>query len=159
MDFKVGDCLVYPLYGAGRIIEQTEKECDGKMVSYFTVAFPYGNLKMMVPAHKIEELGGRHAIEKNEIKKVIDYLKTVDVVESDLPWNKKQKENLEKLRLCDIYKTVEVYKLMAKKEKAKSLSAGEKKTMTMAEKIICSELHIVVGIDIEEAEKLIAETI
>ena len=47
--FKVGDYIVYPMYGAGIITEIVEKDFLGEMRTYYNVSLPYCRMEASVP--------------------------------------------------------------------------------------------------------------
>ena len=60
--FKVGDYIVYPMYGAGIITEIVEKDFLGEMRTYYNVSLPYCRMEASVPVDNTEKLGVRHII-------------------------------------------------------------------------------------------------
>ena len=74
-----------------------------------------------------------------EAKKVIEANRALDVTE-DSNWNKRQRENLGKLKSGDIYQVLEVLKDLMYREKKKGLSTNERKTLSSARQIVLSEL-------------------
>ncbi len=61
--FKVGDYIVYPMYGAGIITEIVEKEFLGEMRTYYNVSLPYCRMEASVPVDNTEKLGVRSIID------------------------------------------------------------------------------------------------
>ena len=157
MDFDVGSYVVYPLHGAGTIDSIVEKESpDGDMTKYYNIRFPYGNLVLMVPVEKALETGLRPVISGSDVPGVFEHIKNTDVVPSESNWNKRQRENLEKMKSGDIFVTADVYKYLVKRESERVLSSGEKKLLTSARRILFSEIHFASGMPEEEIESAIA---
>ena len=61
--FNVGDHIVYPMHGAGVIDAIEEKNILGEKQSYYILKMP-GEVKVMVPTNKAEEIGVRGIIDK-----------------------------------------------------------------------------------------------
>ena len=61
--FNVGDKIVYPMHGAGVIDSIEEKNILGEKQSYYILKMP-GEVKVMVPTAKAEEVGVRNIIDK-----------------------------------------------------------------------------------------------
>ena len=63
----------------------------------------------------------------------------------DLNWNRRHKENLDKLRSGDILQVAEVYKYLRIRDKTRSLSTGEKKLYSNSRNAIVSEIILSTG--------------
>ena len=61
--FKIGDHIVYPMYGAGIITEIVEKDFLGEMRMYYNVSLPYCRMEASVPVDNCEKLGVRPVID------------------------------------------------------------------------------------------------
>ena len=85
--FNVGDKIVYPMHGAGVIDSIEEKDILGEKQSYYILKMP-GEVKVMVPTAKAEEVGVRNIIDKSSAEKVISVLEQ-DETEMDKNWNKR----------------------------------------------------------------------
>ena len=136
--FNVGDKIVYPMHGAGVIDAIEEKDILGQKQSYYILKMP-GEVKVMIPTAKAEEVGVRNIIDKNAADKVIGILEK-DETEMDKNWNKRYRENMEKMKTGDIYEIADVVRNLSFKQKEKGLSTGEKKMLNNAKQILISEL-------------------
>ena len=61
--FNVGDKIVYPMHGAGTIDAIEEKDILGERQAYYIIKMP-GEVKVMVPTAKAEQIGVRNVINK-----------------------------------------------------------------------------------------------
>lgn len=154
MNFKIGEHLVYPIHGAGTIVGIVERGAGKTLKSFYEVEFPYGHIKLMIPVENIEKTGARRPMPAGEIEAFLDYVRDLVCEESNLPWNKRQNENLSKLLSNDIRKVAEVYKYLALKGTEKTLSSGEQKLLTNAEHVIFSEIHFASQMEFEKIETL-----
>ena len=73
--FKVGDRILYPMYGAGIIKEIVEKDFLGESRMYYNVDLPYCRMEASVPVDNCEKLGVRAIIDPGRIDEVITVLK------------------------------------------------------------------------------------
>ncbi len=152
--FHVGDKIVYPMHGAGTIDAIEEKDILGEKQSYYILTMP-GEVKVMVPTNKAEEIGVRGIIDKAEAEKVINVLEENET-EMSMNWNKRYRDNMEKMKSGDIYEIADVVRNLAFKQKAKGgLSTGEKKMLSNAKQILVSELVLAEHASKEEIEELI----
>ena len=138
--FNVGDKIVYPMHGAGVIDAIEEKDILGEKQAYYILKMP-GEVKVMVPTAKAEEIGVRSIIDKSSAEKVFRVLES-DETEMSMNWNKRYRDNMDKMKSGDIYKVADVVRNLSFKQKEKGLSTGEKKMLTNEEQILVSELAL-----------------
>lgn len=152
--FKVGDKVVYPMHGAGEIVDKVEIEVSDEMKEYFVFRMPIGDMKVMMPVESVETIGIRPIISLEEMTKLLDAISEIDY-EENLNWNKRYRENMDKLKSGDIYEVAKVVKVLILREKEKGLSTGERKMLTLSKQIVSSEMMIVKGLSQEEAVELL----
>lgn len=152
--FKIGDKVVYPMHGAGIIEAIEEKEVLGEKREYYVLRLPMGNMKVMVPIANSEEIGLRQVINKQEVKKVLKLLRSSG---SPMPsnWNHRYRANLEKIKSGNIYAVAEVVRNLARREREKGLSSGEKRMLENAKQILISELALATELEEEKARSLL----
>ncbi len=151
--FNIGDQIVYPMHGAGTIDSIEEKDILGKKQSYYILRMP-GEVKVMVPIAKAEQVGVRSVIDKNSADKVFKVLEQ-DETEMNKNWNKRYRDNMDKLKSGDIYEIADVVRNLSFKQKEKGLSTGEKKMLNNAKQILVSELVLAEHSNTDEIEELV----
>ena len=151
--FNIGDKIVYPMHGAGTIDSIEEKDVLGEKQSYYILKMP-GEVKVMVPIAKAEQVGVRSIIDKGSADKVFEVLEH-DETEMNKNWNKRYRDNMDKLKSGDIYEIADVVRNLSFKQKEKGLSTGEKKMLNNAKQILVSELVLAEHASQEEVETLI----
>ncbi len=152
--FKVGDKIVYPMHGAGTIDAIEEKEILGTKQQYYVINMP-GEVKVMVPTAKAQEMGVRNVVDENGANKALQVLEQ-DETDMSNNWNKRYRDNLEKMKTGDIYQVADVVRNLSFKQKEKGmLSTGEKKMLNNAKLILVSELVLAEHSSQDEIEKLI----
>ena len=151
--FNIGDKIVYPMHGAGSIVSIEEKEVMGKKQSYYILEMP-GEVRVMVPTETAEEHGIRDVIGKTEADKVISILEQ-DETEMEKNWNKRYRENMDKIKSGNIYEIADVVRNLSFKQKEKGLSTGEKKMLNNAKQILVSELVLAEHSTKDEVERLV----
>ena len=155
--FNVGDKIVYPMHGAGTIDSIEEKDILGEKQSYYILKMP-GEVKVMIPTAKAEAVGVRNIIDKKSAEKVIGVLEQDETV-MDKNWNKRYRDNMEKMKSGDIYEVADVVRNLSFKQKEKGLSTGEKKMLNNAKQILVSELVLAEHATEDEVEKLVENKI
>lgn len=151
--FNVGDKIVYPMHGAGTIDSIEEKNILGENQSYYVIRMP-GEVKVMVPTDRAEQIGVRNVIGKEEAEKVISILGE-DETEMSQNWNKRYRDNMEKMKSGSVYEVADVVRNLSFKQKEKGLSTGEKKMLFNAKQILVSELVLAEHASQDEVEELI----
>ena len=151
--FNIGDKVVYPMHGAGVIQNIEEKNILGEKTSYYIIKMP-GEVKVMVPTSKAEEIGMRNIIDVETASKVFKVLET-DSTEMALNWNKRYRDNMEKMKSGDIYEIADVVRNLSFKQKERGLSTGENKMLLNARQILVSELTLAENTQKEKIEELV----
>ena len=152
IDFQVGDNVVYPHHGAGKVIKKEDKEILGEQRQYLTIKILHNDMTVMVPCANAGKAGLRRVIDEETVKKVLAVLSD-DVSEMPKNWNRRFKHNRDKIKTGDIYELAEVVRNLAIREQDKGLSTGEKQMFTRAKKILASELMYALEMYEDEAEK------
>lgn len=151
--FNVGDKVVYPMHGAGTIDSIDKKNILDEEVEYMNISMP-GGVKVMVPSNQASKQGLRNIISQNDVEKVFCVLETDETAMSD-NWNKRYRDNMDKMKSGDIYEVADVVRNLSFKQKEKGLSTGEKKMLNNAKQILVSELVLVENTTNAEMEKLV----
>ncbi len=152
--FQVGDRVVYPMHGAGTIISIEEKEFLGEKKSYYIMEMPLGEMRVMVPLDKVENLGLRYIISAREAEDVLQEL-AGEQEQSSKNWNRRYRANVEKIKTGDIFSVGEVVRSLSRREMEKGLSTGEKKLLNNARQILVSELVLAQ----DSSEQAVLETL
>lgn len=155
--YNVGDEVVYPMHGAGRIVAIEEREVMEEKQSYYILEMP-GEVKVMIPTATAEEHGIRSVINKEEAQKVMSVLEQ-DETEMEKNWNKRYRENMDKMKSGNIYEIADVVRNLSFKQKEKGLSTGEKKMLYNAKQILVSELVLAEHASENEVETLVENKI
>ena len=155
--FNVGDKIVHPMHVAGTISAIEEKNICNETEQYYIISMP-GEVKVMVPIAKAEQIGVRSIISESDVPKVLGILEE-DETEMSNNWNKRYRDNMDKMRSGNIYEVADVVRNLSFKQKEKGLSTGEKKMLNSAKQILVSELVLAEHASKEEIEKLVENKI
>ena len=129
----------------------------GEKQSYYIIKMP-GEVKVMVPTSKAEDIGVRNIISKESAAKVFNVLEN-DSTEMSSNWNKRYRDNMEKMKSGDIYEIADIVRNLSFKQKDKGLSTAEKKMLTNAKQILVSELALTQATTTEQMENVINDKI
>lgn len=152
--FNVGDKIVYPMHGAGIIEAIEEKEILGERKRYYVMKMPLGNMKVMIPINNVENIGIRDVIGQKDADKVFKSFETRSH-EQPSNWNKRYRENMEKIKSGDVFEVADVVKSLMLREKNRGLSTGERKMLHNAKQILISELVLAKNMKPSDVEEMI----
>ena len=156
--FDVGDKVVYPMHGAGMVEGIEEKQILGETRSYYIVRIKHGNMQVMVPVKGAENVGLRFIVNPSDLNDVYIEL-GADSTPMDDNWNRRNRENMDKLKTGDLCKVAEVIRNLTRVDRVKKLSTGEKKLLNNARQILSSEMMMVLGIGEQKALDMIDQAI
>jgi len=156
--YNIGDKILYPPHGAGVIEAIEERVVLGKKQSYYIMRMPYEEMTVMIPKEGSAEIGVRYIISEDEAKKVLEAFRTEQVTEDD-NWNRRQRENVVKLKSGNIYEVLSVVKALMIREKTKGLSTSERKMLNMSRRIMISEIVLTGAVSVSDVECILNDTI
>ncbi len=156
--YDIGDKIVYPLHGAGIIEAIEERVIMGKKQKYYIMRINACNMTVMIPMQNCTEIGVRDIMTREEAKKVLESFKN-EPVHMDDNWNRRQRENLVKIKSGDVYQVLSVLKELLLRDKTKGLSTSERKMLTNAKQIIISELVMSEVATKEDIESIMEEVV
>lgn len=148
--YNIGDRIAYPMHGAGTIEAIEEKTIMGHNKRYYVMLVPFGDMKIMVPCESCEKVGIRGIMSKKEMKEIFDVL-SKDSSEMSDNWNRRYRDNMEKLKTGDLCDVAEVVRNLMRADTVKKLSMGEKKMLGTATQILVSEVILVQQWDAQKA--------
>ena len=138
--FQIGDLVCYPMHGVGVVEAIEEQSVLGEQTQYYMLRFVMGRMTAMVPVASAEAVGLRPRADAYVCERVADYLRNDEIQGESDNWNQRYRDNLDKLRIGDIFSVAEVVKCLIRREKEKGLSAGERKMFLTARQVLLAEL-------------------
>ncbi len=156
--FKVGDYLIYPIHGVGRITAVSMQKVLGKSQHYYEMEIQNNKMKVMVPVENASSIGLRSIIAKKEVKKVVLLLKE-EGGEIEEDWKLRYQNNMNKIKSGSIYSVAEVCRDLYRRACARELSLMERRLYESAYKLISSEVALSNELSIEEAGNMISEVL
>ncbi|MBR5516997.1 MAG: CarD family transcriptional regulator [Firmicutes bacterium] len=156
--FAIGSKIVHPMHGAGIIREIEEKKILGEVKKYYILELPCNDMNVMIPVDSQQSVGIRTIVDKSVALEAIEVLKE-ESTKMDQNWNRRHRDNMDKLKTGDILKVAEVVRNLMRVNRAKSLSAGETKMLNNARQILISEIILSCEISEKEAVKIVEEAV
>lgn len=156
MTFKVGDSVVYPSQGAGRVSEKTTREIAGETHEYLKISFIRGDMEVLVPLQKGREVGLRYTIGSDELGNLFDTLQKADL---SLPtqWPPRYRAEQDILSGGNAYELARLIGVLAQRDFNKGLAATEREVLETAKNMLASELAVVQDVGLGEAQAQLEE--
>ena len=152
--FSVEAKIVHPMHGAGTIQKIEEKEILGVVKRYYILKLPCNDMSVMIPVDAEASVGIREIVDESVIENAVRVLRQ-ESTKMDKNWNRRYRENMEKLKTGDILAVAEVVRNLMRVNREKSLSSGEAKMLANARQILILSCHITQ----KEAEKLVEDAV
>ncbi len=156
--FEIGDKVSYPMHGAGVIMCVEEERILGEDHKYYVLKPCVGDLEIKIPVSNIDKMGIRYIVSENTAREVIDGFDKC-ACDEDENWNKRYRDNLEKLKSGDLFEVARVTKTLILRDRIKSLSNAERKMLSNAKTILISELVLSTNLSYQKVEELLMSKI
>ncbi|MDE2484073.1 MAG: CarD family transcriptional regulator [candidate division NC10 bacterium] len=158
MMYRTGTKVVYPTHGVGWIEAIEKKEVAGGLEPFYVVRIIGNGMTILVPTKNAKRVGLREVIEPSEIPRILAILRKNDL-EISSNWNRRFKDNLERIRTGSPFEVALVLRKLVLLQKERSLSFGEKTMLENVRRLIVSEISHASGIDQEGASALVEQAV
>ena len=160
MAFDVGDRVVYPHHGAAIIVRKETRDFNGEDTEYLVLEVKREETRVTisVPSEKVDDVGMRPPISRDEVEDLFDLLAKRDIREP-ANWSRRFKNHQEKLKSGDVYQVAEVVRNLSLRDQARGLSAGAKSMFLKARSVLVSELSFALDLTEEDALDKVLDTL
>ena len=156
--FDVGDKVVHPTHGAGLVTGIKEQDLLEQYHRYYVIDLAVDHRTLMIPVGKAEEIGLRSISREAVLSKVWRTLsRTGEELFDD--YKKRQARIQEKLKTGDVIKVAEVIRDLSALKREDHLTSFDTKLLERAQQFLSSEVALVEGVQVSEAERMIFETV
>jgi CarD family transcriptional regulator len=139
--FEVGDLAVYPAHGVGQIKSIESRIVNGEEHKFYIMKVIENGMVIMIPTNNVASVGLREIIDKKEIPKVYEVMKTrKDMMPDNQTWNRRYREYMDKIKTGSLYDVAEVFRDLFLLKLTKDLSFGERKLYDTAQVLLVREL-------------------
>lgn len=128
------------MHGVGVVEAIEEQSVLGETARYYVLRFVMGRMTAMVPVRSAEAVGLRPIVDADICARVVAFLCAENCSAESDNWNQRYRDNLDKLRMGDIFAVADVVKCLLRREREKGLSAGERKMYLTARQVLVAEL-------------------
>ena len=150
--FKIGDKVVHPYHGAGRVVDIEEKKFLEGCGRYYIIDLVACDGIVMVPTDKVQKIGLRRVSGTRDISRAMATLtSTPDMLSSD--YRERQARAEEKLKTGDLIEVTEVVRNLSWRNHQKGLTMADNKLYRRAQTFLASELALAKGIELKEAKE------
>ena len=149
--FQIGDKVVHPMHGAGIVESIVQKKVNGVMRDYYVLKLPVRAMVVMIPTDNSEEIGVRPIVDREQADRVLEEIGSLQV-EMTQNWNRRYRENMERLKSGDLFQVACVVKGLMLRELERGLSTGERKMLHSAKEILISEIVLSQSCTYEDVE-------
>ena len=153
--FHIGDEIVYPMHGAGIIVDIEEKKILGELHKYYIMQISISDMKVMLPVNNLDAIGIRKIVSEDAANEAINHFHCCEE-DSNNNWNQRYRENIEKMKSGNLIDVATVAKTLLLRDNKKSRSNAERKMLSNAKNILISELVLAKKQTAEEIKELLA---
>jgi CarD family transcriptional regulator len=158
MQFSLGDKVVHPHHGPGRITGVERREfLDGKKL-YYEIEIPVQELSVYLPRGAMKEIGVRLAMSRARLPRVLARLRSQPRC---LPQDFKQRQEQvwERLRTGRVMQVAEVVRDLAWHEERDHLTKRDSELLTQGTQRLAAEMALVSDTEVSDMEKTIQDTL
>jgi CarD family transcriptional regulator len=154
--FDVGDYVVYPKHGVGRVIELLNQEIAGMTLELYVLRFEKEKMTLRVPVSKVESVGMRKLSSDKTLKEALDILKTKPKVKRTM-WSRRAQEYEAKINSGDLVSIAEVTRDLFRPDDQPEQSYSERQIFEAACSRLAREIAAMEEIDEKAAQAKIHE--
>jgi CarD family transcriptional regulator len=148
--FAVGDYIVYPKHGVGKITELESQEISGMTLELYVVRFEKERMTLRVPTNKAEASGMRRLSSDATLKEAFTTLKGKARIKRTM-WSRRAQEYEAKINSGDLVSIAEVVRDLHRGADQPEQSYSERQIYESALGRLARELAAVEDIDEEAA--------
>jgi CarD family transcriptional regulator len=156
--FDVGDRVVHPHHGAGKVVAHKRRRVLGSARDYLEIEMACDSMRILVPCDATATVGLRAIAGQSSLRRIVEVLesKPERIEES---WSARQRRNLARLRGGDVLELSAVIRDLVLRAADGKLLASERALLERSRPVLASELRYALGVGIEEADTYIDEHI
>lgn len=139
LDFIVGDYVVYPKHGVGRVIELQNSEIAGMSLELYVLRFEKEKMTLRVPTNKAESVGMRKLSSDKQMQEALQTLKGKPKVKRTM-WSRRAQEYEAKINSGDLVSIAEVTRDLFRPDDQPEQSYSERQIFEAASSRLAREL-------------------
>ena len=139
LSFDVGDYVVYPKHGVGRVVELQSTEIAGTRLDLYVLRFEKEKMTLRVPVNKADSVGMRKLSSDKTMKDALETLKGKPKVKRTM-WSRRAQEYEAKINSGDLTSIAEVTRDLFRPDDAPEQSYSERQIFEAASSRLAREL-------------------
>ena len=155
-NFKIGDNVVYPSHGVGKITSEETQVIAGTQMKLYVITFAQDKMVLRVPKSRAVKTGLRHLSSEDEFKKVIDVLKSKARIAKGM-WSKRAQKYETKINSGSMILIAEVLRDLHKNVEDPDRSYSERTIYDLALNRLTNEYAVVMQVTRDVAQKEIIQ--
>ena len=156
--FDVGDYVVYPKHGVGRVIELQKEEIAGMQLELYVLRFEKERMTLRVPVNKVESIGMRKLSSDKTLKEAMETLKGKPKVKRTM-WSRRAQEYEAKINSGDLTSIAEVVRDLHRAENQPEQSYSERQLYESALDRMAREVAAIERIDRDAAINMLTKSL
>jgi len=158
VSFTVGEAVVYPAHGVGRITAIEEQEVAGFALQVFVVYFEHNKMTLRIPVKKAADGGLRKIAGSGVVEKALEVLSGRARPKRAM-WSRRAQEFEAKLKSGELMAVAEVVRDLYRAPEQAESSYSERTLYETAVEILGREVAAVHGSTSTEAQRLIEQSL
>ena len=150
LSFDVGDYVVYPKHGVGRVVELLKQEIAGTTLELYVLRFEKERMTLRVPTNKAESVGMRKLSSDKTMKEAMDTLKGKPKVKRTM-WSRRAQEYEAKINSGCLVSLAEVVRDLYRSDSQPEQSYSERQLYESALDRMAREVAAIEKIDRDAA--------
>ncbi len=156
LSFKIGDLIVYPAHGVGKISAIEEQEIAGAKLELYIVDFEREKLRLKVPTNRAEQKGMRRLADRSVIEHAMKVIRGRARIKRTM-WSRRAQEYDAKINSGDLIAVAEVVRDLYRSDRQPEQSYSERQLFEQALFRMARELAAVRKIDDDQSVKELSE--
>ncbi|MFT8736611.1 MAG: CarD family transcriptional regulator [Zymomonas mobilis] len=150
LSFVVGDYVVYPKHGVGRVVELQSQEIAGTRLELYVLRFEKERMTLRVPTNKAEAVGMRKLSSSATLQEAIQTLKGKPRIKRTM-WSRRAQEYEAKINSGDLVSIAEVVRDLFRADDQPEQSYSERQIFEGAASRLARELGAMENTDEAQA--------
>ena len=157
-EFKVGDYVVYPAHGVGRINGVETQEVAGLSLEVYVITFDHEKMTLRVPTRKAKTAGLRPLANSDVVGKSLTTLKGRARVKRTM-WSRRAQEYEAKINSGDLISIAEVVRDLYRADNQPEQSYSERQLFESAMDRMAREVAAIEAIDRDAAVAMLTKSL
>src|SRR4030095_10739011 len=146
LSFDVGDYVVYPKHGVGRVIDLQSTDIAGMQLELYVLRFEKEKMTLRVPTNKAESVGMRKLSSDKTMQEALATLKGKPKIKRNM-WSRRAQEYEAKINSGDLVSIAEVVRDLFRPDDAPEQSYSERQIFEAASSRLARELAAMEQVD------------